>query len=104
VTVQAALELKEYVTFTIQLPDGFGPYEIPPPSVKVTGKEMLSSASAICPPTVMEGSPLNVVPVTVQLVGVTVILVTKSPVPEVFRVPLMSPLIAIVPPDEHAPL
>jgi hypothetical protein len=73
VTVQASEELIVYVALSWQVPDGFGPYEMPPLSVKVTGNAGVKLAlKSIWPLTSILGAPFTIRLDTEQLLGVMV--------------------------------
>jgi hypothetical protein len=102
--VQLVSELIVNVAFRVQLPDGFGPYEIPPRSVSVIGYTGASFAIVICIATVMLGSPLIVRFDREQFAGVMVSVELSDPSPELFRVKAKSPETPMVPPPGQAPL
>ena len=103
-TVQLVGELIVYVTLSIQLPDGFGPNEIPPPSIRVRGNAGPVLVKLILPEMVISGSPLKVTLETEQLAGVTMTWVSRDPVPELLSVPAMSPVTEMVPPPGQGAL
>jgi hypothetical protein len=101
--LQLARELAVPFTLMLQLPDGLGPYEIPP-----VPENMIGNASALfCRLNVVEnvtlGFPLNVTSSTAQAAGVTVSVALSLPLPELSSVYVKSPLTLIVPPLGHAP-
>jgi len=88
-----------YVASTEQLPDGFGPYVIPPFSERVAGNTIISLAKVNVVESMTFGSPLMVrFEPTLQFVGVTVRVVLSDPLPEL-RVKSKVPATPIVPPS-----
>jgi len=102
--VQLVAEVMVNVVFTVQLPDGFGPKEIPPLSVSVMGYTGASFVKFTCVATVIFGSPLIVSFDTEQLAGVIVSVELSDPFPKLFRVKSKSPEIPMVPPPGQGPL
>src|SRR5580704_14684250 len=73
---------------------------MPPVSVKVMGNVGVSlSVKFIWPATVTPGFPLTIRFETEQSAGVIVRLALTEPLPEVFRVPSISPVTEMVPPE-----
>ena len=100
--VQLVAELMVLLTLIWQLPEGFGPYEMPPFSEKVMGNDGADAVKLTWLATVTLGSPLITRLETEQFVGVTVIAVWRDPPPLEFKVPSISPATEIVPPAEQA--
>ena len=73
------------------MPEGFGPYDMPPPMVAATGNTRAESLKLICVATVMSGSPLITRFETEQLLGAIMRLALMEPSPELLRVPSISP-------------
>ena len=92
------------MTLRLQVPDGFGPYEISPPSVRLTGSVGPALVKLILPAIVISGFPEKVTLGSEQLFGVTVSWAAKEPAPELFRVPWTSPVTEIEPPPEQGSL
>ena len=102
--MQLVAEVIVIVAFMVQLPDGFGPKEIPPLSVNVMGYAGASFAMFICIVIPMLGSPLIVIFDTEQLEGVIVSVELSDPSPELSKLKAKSPATPMVPPPGQAPL
>jgi hypothetical protein len=75
------------VVLRLQLPDGFGPYEIPPSSVRLTGNVGPALVKLILPAILISGFPVKVTLGSEQLFGVIVNWAANEPAPELFSVP-----------------
>ncbi|MBO0912521.1 MAG: hypothetical protein J2P13_12080 [Acidobacteria bacterium] len=88
----------------LHLPDGFGPNEIPPASVRLTGNAGSAPVKLILPAILISGFPLKVTLGSAQLLGVTVNWTAKEPARDLSTVPWTSPVTEIEPPPEQASL
>jgi hypothetical protein len=102
-TVHEVAELAVAFTLMLQLPDGFGPNEIPPTPENVSGKASALFRTWKAVANVTLGSPLNVTPLTAHADGVTVSVELSLPFPELSSVYMKSPLTPIVPPFGQGP-
>jgi hypothetical protein len=89
-------------TLMLQVPDGFGPNDMPPVPEKVSGNARALLCRLNCVANVTLGAPLMVTLSSAQAEGVTVRVELSLPLPELSSVYMKSPVTLIEPPWGHA--